>query len=450
MKKLYNILPHFIQNLLISLFNILAYKKRYGGNYKKYLQKINKNSSLSKIELEKIQQQKYNETVLNAINNSLFYNKAYSNIKDANDIINITKLPILTKEMLRQNIEKINTIDKGVNSKTGGTTGKSLEVLFTLDNIQERFAFTENFRFQYGYSLGKKTAWFSGKDILTKTDIRKNRFWKTDYWYKVRYYSTFHAKESYLQYYVQNLIKFNPEYIVGFPSSILEIAKYGILKGYQFPIGSLKAIFPTAETITAESRHCIESFFKTNMYDQYASSEGAPFIFECNNHNLHLELQSGVFEVLDKNNQPSKSGKLIVTSFTTKGTPLIRYDIGDSIELSDTKCNCGNNNPVVKSILGRVDDYIYSSENGKIYLGNISNTIKNTKVIQNSINTIHIKAIIDKKVYSKNIETIFIENWRKRIGSQINIDIEYVEFIPNEKSGKYSFVKNNIKHLINN
>jgi phenylacetate-CoA ligase len=456
MKKLYNILPHFIQNILISLFNILAYKKRYGGNYKKYLQKINENSSLSKRELKKIQYQKYNETVLNAINNSLFYNKAYSNIKDANDIINITKLPILTKEMLRQNIEKINTINKGVNSKTGGTTGKSLEVLFTLDNIQERFAFTENFRFQYGYSLGKKTAWFSGKDILTKTDIRKNRFWKTDYWYKVRYYSTFHAKESYLQYYVQNLIKFNPEYIVGFPSSILEIAKYGILKGYQFPIGSLKAIFPTAETITAESRHCIESFFKTNMYDQYASSEGAPFIFECNNHNLHLELQSGVFEVLDKNNQPSKSGKLIVTSFTTKGTPLIRYDIGDSIELSDTKCNCGNNNPVVKSILGRVDDYIYSSENGKIYLGNISNTIKNTKgilkfqVIQNSINTIHIKAIIDKKVYSKNIETIFIENWRKRIGSQINIDIEYVEFIPNEKSGKYSFVKNNIKHLINN
>jgi phenylacetate-CoA ligase len=135
---------------------------------------------------------------------------------------------------------------------------------------------------------------------------------------------------------------------------------------------------------------------------------------------------------------------------------LIRYDIGDSIKLSDTKCNCGNNNPVVKSILGRVDDYIYSSENGKIYLGNISNTIKDTKgilkfqVIQNSINTIHIRAIVDKKIYTKKIENIFIENWRKRIGGQMDINIEYVKFIPNEKSGKYSFVKNKIKHLINN
>jgi phenylacetate-CoA ligase len=454
MKKVYNILSHFFQNLLISLFNILAYKKRYGKNYKKYFKIIKQNRTLSKNDLEKIQQQKYSETVLHAINNSSFYNKLYSNIKDANDINNITQLPILSKEMLRQNIKKINTINIGIPSKTGGTTGKSLEVLFTIDNIQERFAFIENFRSQHGYTLGKKTAWFSGKEILTKADLQKNRFWKTDNWYKVRYYSTFHINESYLHYYLQNLITFNPEYIVGFPSSILEIAKYGILKGYQFPSGSLKAIFPTSETITAEVRYCIESFFKTNMYDQYASSEGAPFIFECNKHNLHLELQSGVFEVLDQNNKSSKSGKLIVTSFTTQGTPLIRYDIGDSIELSNAKCNCGNNNPIVKSILGRVDDYIYSSENGKIYLGNISNTVKNTKgilkfqVIQNSINMIQIKVVIDKESYSKKIETIFIENWRKRIGSQIDIELEYVDFIPNEKSGKFSFVKNNIKHLI--
>ena len=40
------------------------------------------------------------------------------------------------------------------------------------------------------------------------------------------------------------------------------------------------------------------------MYNQYASSEGAPFIIECKEGNLHLELQSGVFEVLDENDKP--------------------------------------------------------------------------------------------------------------------------------------------------
>ncbi len=39
--------------------------------------------------------------------------------------------------------------------------------------------------------------------------------------------------------------------------------------------------------------------------------------------------------MLDENDQPTNSGRLVVTSFTNEGTPLIRYDIGDSITLED-------------------------------------------------------------------------------------------------------------------
>lgn len=456
MNKLYSILPHFIQNLLISLYNISAYGKRYGGNYKKHLNEINKNRTLSIAELKEIQKQKFHKTVEEATKNSPFYRNLYSQIESPFDLQNIIKLPILSKEMLRQNIEQIKTINKknGILSKTGGTTGKAIEVVFTEDDIQERYAFLDNFRSQYGYALGKRTAWFSGKALLSETDIEKNRFWKTDYWYKIRYYSTFHIKTLHLKYYLENLLEYKPEYIVGFPSSILEIAKYGIQNGHHFPSGTIKAIFPTAETITAEMKNCLESFFKTVVYDQYASSEGAPFIFECPKRNLHLEMQSGVYEVLNDNNTPSKTGKLVITSFTTKGTPLIRYDIGDTIELSDKTCTCGNNNPLVKSILGRTDDYVYSIENGKINLGNISNTLKNTsgiiqfQVIQNCREKIQIKLIIDSEMYNSAIEKIFLKNWRDRVGNKIHIELEYVTEIPNEISGKYRMVKNNIKNLI--
>lgn len=244
--------------------------------------------------------------------------------------------------------------------------------------------------------------------------------------------------------------------MVGFPSSILEIAKFGLAHGYEFPANTIKAIFPTAETITDEMRHSIEGFFKTNMYDQYASSEGAPFIFECKNGNLHLELQSGVFEVLDTEDRPSKSGRLVVTSFTTEGTPLIRYDIGDSIILEDEDrtCTCGNNNPLVKEILGRIDDYVYSPETGKINLGNVSNTLKDThgiirfQAIQDELNRIKLRVIRDKSEYTQKVEEKFIQNWRDRIGNKMELEIEYVEDIPVEASGKFRIVKNNIKHLI--
>lgn len=65
--------------------------------------------------------------------------------------------------------------------------------------------------------------------------------------------------------------------------------------------------------------------------------------------NLHLELQSGVFEVLDNENMSISFCMLVVTSFTSEGTPLIRYDIGDSITLEDKskKCVCGNHDPLI-------------------------------------------------------------------------------------------------------
>lgn len=456
-QKIYNLIPNYFQNLLIFIYNYKAYKVRYGDKYNYFIDIFKQNKKLTRDELFDINKKRYKEFILNAINNSSYYRQLYINIKNPEDIRNISKLPILNKEDLRSNIKEIviNSNERLLINKTGGTTGKSLEVYTRPVNQQERFAMLDDFRSRFGYELGKRTAWFSGKSLLTKKDIKRSVFWKTDYYYKVRYYSTFHIKEAYLKYYIENLAQFKPEFIVGFPSSILEIAKYGIKNGYDFPNGMIKAIFPTAETITDDMRQPIESFFKAKMYNQYASSEGAPFIFECTNNKLHLELQSGVFEVLDDNNQPTKYGKLVVTSFTTEGTPLIRYDIGDSIELSDEVCDCGNNNPLVKAILGRIDDYVFSIENGKINLGNVSNTLKDTKgivkfqAIQDSLDTIQLKIIVDKEIYSSDIEKIFIKNWKDRVGNATLIQIEYVEDIPNETSGKYRMVKNNIKHLIN-
>lgn len=456
-KSFYARLPRFLQEIGISLYNIRAYKKRYGGSYSSLLKKFAEGSELTLAELKSIQAKRYKEIITYARMHSPFYKSLQANL--STNIVDISQLPIINKETLRENINDIYTIDKndGIVSKTGGTTGKSLVVLYTHEDMQERFAMLDAFRSQFGYKLGKKTAWFSGKALLNENDIKKHRFWRTDHWHKVRYYSTFHIKNDYLKYYVEDLIRFAPEYMVGFPSTILEIAKYGLKHGYIFPKNTVKAVFPTSETITDEMRDVIGAFFHTKLYDQYASSEGAPFIVECKEGNLHMDLRSGVFEVLDENDKPCKSGRLVLTSFTTHGTPLIRYDIGDSLELmpEDHKCTCGNNNPLVKRILGRIDDYVYSPEVGKINLVNISNTTKGAngisrfQVIQEELHAIRILLVRDGD-YSKKDEALFLQNWKDRVGSRMKIDIEYVEKIEVAKSGKYRIVINKIKNLISN
>lgn len=455
LNNIYKRLPLFVQNGLISIFNIKAYKQRYGGEYKSYREKFKRERELSFDQLVEEQSNRYFQFLTYCYTNSSYYKKELEKIEGWNDIVNIHKLPILNKEVIRQELKNIQTIPakSGIVSKTGGTTGKSLEIVFSHEDMQERFAMLDDFRSKAGYELGKKTAWFSGKDIITDKDVKNKRFWKTDYLHKVRYYSTFYISESYLDYYLQNIINYRPEYLIGFPSSILEIVKHGRKKGVVFPEGIVKAIFPTAETVTPAIREDLESFFNTKVYNQYASSEGAPLIYECIKGNLHIDIRSGVFEVLDEDDQPTNNGRMVVTSFTTTGVPLIRYDIGDVLELSDVVCNCGNNNPLAKAIHGRVDDYVYSPTRGKINLGNISNALKDTygirrfQVVQDKLTDVVINIQIDKTVYNDKVEKVFLQNLKDRLGSEMGISLNFMNEIPVEKSGKFRLVKNNVKHL---
>ena len=61
------------------------------------------------------------------------------------------------------------------------------------------------------------------------------------------------------------------------------------------------AITTTAETLYDYQRSIIQEFFQCKVYNQYASSEGSPFITECKSGSLHVNMDSGIFEFLNKN-----------------------------------------------------------------------------------------------------------------------------------------------------
>src|SRR5690606_24456065 len=144
-------------------------------------------------------------------------------------------------------------------------------------------------------------------------------------------------------------------------------------------------------------------------------------------------------------------GRILVTSYTTYGTPLIRYDIGDSVKLADTeyKCTCGSNFPVVLSIQGRSTDYILSKEHGRVNLGNLSNSTKDIEgiicfqIIQNNLDNLELKIVSNEKFTNKQ-KNNFIKALKERVGDNININIDLVEKIPKERSGKFRIVKNNL------
>src|SRR5690606_1003256 len=116
------------------------------------------NRNLSREELLEYQKERYKRFIDFAIENSSYYKETLGGIDGVNQIENISKLPIVNKETLRSNIDKVvvQTTEKLNVSKTGGTTGKSLVVKNFSRNSQERFAFLDDFRSRFGYELGKK------------------------------------------------------------------------------------------------------------------------------------------------------------------------------------------------------------------------------------------------------------------------------------------------------
>ncbi len=106
-EKIYILLPHFFQNIIITIFNILAYRKRYGGKYKYYLSLFKKNRTLTREELNTIQENRFSYFINYAVSKSIYYKELLSNVKEYDDVRNIKNLPIINKEALRVNSNSI-------------------------------------------------------------------------------------------------------------------------------------------------------------------------------------------------------------------------------------------------------------------------------------------------------------------------------------------------------
>lgn len=456
LEKTYLLLPDVAQNLAISVFDLQYYRKR-GGPYPRLLAEY---KALYEAPLEAhlaVQRERLAAFLRYVRERSPYYRERWAGV-DVDRIRapeELRALPEISKEELRQNIDRVATVrpGEGFAGHTGGTTGKSLTTYYTWGDVQDSMALLDSFRERHGWRLGSRTAWFSGKNILSPRDVAKGRFWKTDYWFRIRYYSTFHLAERHLGRYVEDLNRFRPEYLSGFPSSIHEIAAYARRTGHKLTCRP-RAAFTTAETLVPEQVRTIEEEFHTLVLDQYASSEGAPVIVQCEHKAMHFLPASGVIEVVDERGEPAEEGEILVTSFATRGTPLVRYRIGDRMRIRPStgeRCACGCCAPVVDAIHGRVNDFLFSPERGKINLGNVSNCVKYAhgvvafQAVQDEPTRVVVNLAVDPSVYGQEDEASIRQEFARRLGDGVALAFVYVDEIPREPSGKHRIVKNSLR-----
>jgi phenylacetate-CoA ligase len=458
--RIYRVVPYLFKVAILNIIAYKNYKKRNTKGYQEYLEKYKTQWNFSIEELNKIQEQELRLLLLEVFNYVPFYKKQFNDLNISLEDIESKPFKVLSILPLLSKIDRRNFAQEILNTNpnrrlieigyTSGTSGTPTENFLDQESIDKSFALWSRFHDTIGIKKPIKSIRFSGRLVVNPIQKRKP-FWVYNYLDKQLLMSTYHLTDENMIHYIEKLNKFKPLFLDGYPSAFYILASYVIKYSLKINFKPI-AIATTAETLYDYQREVIEKVFNCNVYNQYASSEGSPFITECKEGSLHVNLDSGIFEFLNFRNEKAQIGeiaRMVVTSFRNLKTPLIRYDILDSILVGNNKkCACGCEMPIIEKIIGREDDLLWTSEKG--YIGRMDTAYKGlegivqSQIVQINPTDFEIKNIVDQN-YTKEIEEKFTKNLKDRLGETINLKFEYIDSIPLGKNGKFEAVKRKFK-----
>jgi phenylacetate-CoA ligase len=163
---------------------------------------------------------------------------------------------------------------------------------------------------------------------------------------------------------------------------------------------------------------------------------------------MHITAEDIIVELIDHDGQPvpvGAPGEIVVTHLATRDFPFIRYRTGDIAVLDDRRCACGRGLPLLREIQGRSNDFVVAA-NGTImqgaaltYLIRDMKGIEAFKIVQESLQLTRVFLVVEK-AFDRAQSIDIVVNFRRRLGDSVNIQIEFVDEIKSEKSGKYRYI----------
>lgn len=454
---IYNKSPYMIKNAIASYYSWANFSKKSGRFYKSHLQRLRRTQWLSTQDLLDLQEEETLRFVEYAYSNVPYYHELFKHNglvpSDICSLDDIRKIPMLTKEMVRQNSERLLSrrfVKRDlVWMHTSGTTGKALKIALSKECFEREYAFNWLHRSWGGVNRKvDKVATIAGHPVVPIDQIGPP-FCVYNRYEKQLIFSSYHLSRTRLPYYVEQLDEFQPSLIHGYPSSIYLIADYLLESG----IDTIrpKCVVTASETLFEHQRKVIENAFGCKVLMWYGNTEMCANIVECPDGGLHIKHEHSYVEFLDENNEPVKpgsEGKMVCTAFGNYAMPLIRYEIGDVAVPLHSECTCGRGGYLVEKIVGREEDYIVTPD-GRL-VGRLDHIFKDAlnveeaQLIQEAPHKLIIK-IIKRSGYSNEDEELILSEAYNRLGNSIEIELVYVDRIPRTMSGKFRFVVSEVE-----
>jgi len=418
------------------------------------LERLEKSQWESADTIKERQWQRLRELVKHAYEHVPYYRGIYDQVGVRPEMLrdpqDLERIPIITKEVMRENSHNLIAQDrkyKFSEDSTSGSSGPTTIIYTDRKALAYQHAAVLRAYGWMGLGIGEPLVRFWGTQLDAK---RRTKDTIKDFLLNRRTFSTHALDPESLAKYYKELVRTQPAAIYGFTSAIYEFARFMADNDLALDPIALKAILVTGEPLFEHQRELMETVFRCRVYNEYGCAEFGPVAYECPEGELHL-MAENVHVEIERTGEPDDGrGNLVMTELNNSGMPMIRYRMGDVGVLSEGACCCGRGLPVLKEISGRLLDSVHTPDGKtvhgmyfeylpKYFIGEI----RQFQIVQEDLQHVKVRVVRDPQ-FSEATLPRFEGEIRKVIGRSVAVDFVVEAEIPREPTGKNRLVVSRI------
>lgn len=372
-------------------------------------------------------------------------------VEDIKSIDDIAKIPILTKELARENLDKLvvkEEVDENLIAHTTGSTGSPLSYYGSKERSEHIVAGLWRLYSRCGWQPGEQIASIWGfkneHQSFLKMKLR-------DYFSGITHLNAWKANDADFEKWFEAIKNKKVRIIMCYGSSGSRFANWMINNNKQY--NGIRGVFSTSEKLYDNQKALIEQAFNCPVFDMYGCGEVVHLACSCKEGNMHLNPDMSIVEEGDLNENGQRP--LIVTGLRSRTMPFLRYTNGDSGLLTDKKCTCGLNTPLMELKVARLSD-VFTFSDGKKYpslyfvLRMYKKGFEGVELFQ--FHQVKIDEIILKIVKNDRFTKDTHENTIKaineikiHINQKANVQLIYVDYIEQSSTSKHYYAKSDVK-----
>jgi phenylacetate-CoA ligase len=357
-------------------------------------------------------------------------------------------LPFLTKDLIRADTDSFRHAHSSglARFNTGGSSGEPLIFYIGKERVSHDVAAKWRATRWWGVDIGDAEAVVWGSPIELGAQDRLRR-WR-DLLLRTRLLPAFEMSEAKLDGFVAALRRQRPKMLFGYPSALTHIAQHAEKRGIAMDDLGIKVAFVTSERLYDDQRATISRGFGCRVANGYGGRDAGFIAHECPEGGMHITAEDIIVELIDQDGAPvpdGVAGEIVVTHLATRDFPFIRYRTGDVAVRDAAACKCGRGLPLLSDIQGRTTDFVVAADGtvmhglALVYVVRDLPGVQAFKVVQESLARTQVLLVVDKS-FDMNNGAGIIAGFKRRLGQAVEIDLQYVEKIAPEKSGKFRYI----------